>query len=100
MTFGLTQDELDYIEHNASKPLLLLGPKVWVFGSRARLSHHKFSDLGLLIEPKSEAIAVEVGKIREKLESENFPFKVDFVFDQDLAESYRPSVYRDKRKLF
>lgn len=41
MTFGLTQDELDYIEHNVSKPwLLLVDAKVWVFESRARLSHY------------------------------------------------------------
>ncbi len=96
MNIGLSQQEALYIDESVVKPLRRMGAELWVFGSRARLSHNKFSDLDLLIAPKTVAIERLAGTIREQLETENFPYKVDLVFEQDLADSYRQSVARDK----
>jgi predicted nucleotidyltransferase len=98
MKFGLTQRQFQYIQEVVVTPLKNSGAKVWIFGSRARKDHGKFSDLDLMVESE-EDISLLVSEIQEALENGNFPYKVDIVHNKDFADSYRESFELDKVEL-
>lgn len=93
--FGLSKSETDYILNTIVLPVQTKNGKVYCFGSRARGDHQKFSDLDLLIEG-DVGLKKLLPSITEKLENENFPYKVDLVFYEDLAKSYKESVTQDR----
>jgi predicted nucleotidyltransferase len=100
MKYGLTQAQYDFVFAEAVQPLSALGLTVFVYGSRARSSHHQFSDLDLMIEgPKTTQAEKLVATIQEKFSNRNFPYKVDLVFLSDFAESYKPGYEKDKIKF-
>ena len=98
MKFGLTDRQLQYIQETVVDPLQNQGATVWIFGSRARGDHQKFSDLDLMVSSRND-ISFDLSKVQERLEEENFPFKVDIVESKNFAESNRKSFDRDKLQL-
>jgi len=98
MKFGLTEKQYRYIQEVVVAPLKNRGATVWIFGSRARKDHGKFSDLDIMVDSE-EDISLLVSKIQETLENGNFPYKVDIVQSKDFAESYRESFEVDKVEL-
>ena len=82
MKFGLSDSEYKYILEKVVAPLNSQGAEIFCFGSRAKGTHKKFSDLDLLIRnvEKTDKMSNVVGVITENLEEENFPYKVDIVF--------------------
>lgn len=96
MKFGLTPEELNYLEKNLIIPLKSLDAKVWIFGSRARGDHRKFSDLDILVESARPETQTLISKIREVFEEGNFPYKVDIVYFKDLAKSYKSNVISER----
>lgn len=99
MRFGLSEQELEYLMQSVVLPLKQQHTaQVYIFGSRARGSHQRFSDIDLLVDSPSD-LAKEIGEIAEALEASNFPYKVDLVENRHLAEAYRTSVERDKIAL-
>lgn len=101
MKFGLTHSELQYIRQEVIQPLREAGISVWCFGSRATGSNRKFSGLDLLLEASTITGNQRrlLAQIREKVEEGNFPNKVDFVFSQDLAESYRQKIMQERQRF-
>lgn len=95
MKFGLTSSEYEYISETLVRPLSIRNAIIWCYGSRARGDFKPFSDLDLMIEANSD-VSSEVASIREKIESSNFPYKVDIVLLEQFASSYRPSFEKDK----
>ncbi len=98
MRYGLSDDEFAFLERVVVGPLRDAGADVYIFGSRARGDHQKFSDIDLLIDAPTDLSAL-TSSLSEQLEQSNFPFKVDLVSVRDLAPSYQPSVLRDRKKL-
>lgn len=94
MKFGLNNKEYEFIRNQVVEPLDRLGVDVLVFGSRAKGTHQQFSDLDLLLKSNQidDDIRRKVSQIDETLIESNFPYKVDLVFDMDLADSYRQDV--------
>lgn len=88
--FGLERRHWNVIESLLIQPLKQLGCQLWVFGSRARRDHKKFSDLDILIGGPVER--TKLASIAEHLEESTIPIRVDLVHEDDLAESYRSSV--------
>jgi predicted nucleotidyltransferase len=82
-------------------PLKQNGAQVWVFGSRARGDHKVTSDVDLLFEfpPNLIPKAGMLFSIKSDLEESRFPFTVDLVEVNKLAESYRDSVLSERKKL-
>lgn len=65
-----------------------------------------FSDVDLLVSPATSGSAAGartaralIGAIRERLEESRFPYKVDLVYEPDLAEAYREAVTRERIAL-
>ena len=99
MRFGLSEQQYAYLQENLFVPLSRIPTDVWIFGSRATGKQREFSDVDILISRKNPVIVKLVRDISETFENGNFPFKVDIVFDEDLADSYRSSVDRDKCQI-
>jgi predicted nucleotidyltransferase len=95
--FGLEERHWFLVDTLLVKPLLQRGCRVYVFGSRARGDHQRFSDLDVLIE--GTVTAEMLRSIKDALEESNLPIKVDLVRAGDLADSYRTSVERDRTEL-
>ncbi len=98
MKYGLTHQQLDYLNNQIVLPLKRQGATVYLFGSRARGTQHHFSDLDLLVESEKDLSNV-ISQITEIVEEGNFPYKVDIVQARSLADSYRSNVNHDKIKL-
>lgn len=98
MSIRLTDDERSFLEDTVAKPLARAGYRVWCFGSRARGEGARYADVDLLVEGPDKPRAL-IGEINERLIQSNFPYKVDLVLEQDLAESYRDSVMAERVPL-
>ncbi len=86
MIFGLSEAQYDYISKIVVHPLESMGATVWCYGSRARGDYKNFSDLDLMVESTRD-LSKHLNQIKEKLQNENFPFKVDLVQLSEFAES-------------
>ena len=98
MKFGLNKDQYDYIKSVVVSPLEKLGGHVYIYGSRSRGDHQKFSDLDLMVEG-SESLKNQLGSIKETLEESHFPYKVDLVHLNDFAEAYLENYQKDKKSF-
>jgi uncharacterized protein len=96
MKFGLEPKHWSLIEKLVLTPLKARGAQVWIFGSRARGDHQKFSDLDVLYTMPQELSFVEQAKITQELEESLLPIKVEVVFLENLASSYRAGVLKDR----
>jgi len=94
MKINLTEKELEFICHKVVIPLEQLKAQIFLFGSRVKLNNSKYSDIDLLIKADSypSSLIQKVREIEEELIESNFPYKIDFVFDSDLAQGYRQDV--------
>ena len=98
MKFGLKKLHFNYILDRVVLPLKKKGASVYCFGSRAKDSHSKYSDLDLMVENFSGSKS-EIFKIKESLKESNLPLKVDLVIFEDFSDLYRLDYQREK-KLF
>lgn len=98
MTFGLTSGEREILERFLIRPLKAEGVMIWIFGSRARGDHKRFSDIDVLyaVPDGVDLRPGLISEIKEALEESNLPYKVDLVHEPELAESYRASVRKDR----
>lgn len=72
--------------------------KLWIFGSRARGNHHKFSDIDILYD-LSEAENISpafISKIYAELEDSDIPYKINLVNNKELAKSYKENIMRER----
>ncbi|NBX19021.1 MAG: nucleotidyltransferase domain-containing protein [Proteobacteria bacterium] len=96
MKFGLSESEFDYITKTVVEPLVAHGAVVWCFGSRARGTHQKFSDLDLMIEGPPD-IQPLLGEIAETLIESRFPYKVDLVELRNFSKFYLRQFYQERQ---
>lgn len=99
MTFGFSEQQQKYFSEQLVRPLKKLNADIFIFGSRATGEYRKYSDVDVLISPKNKAIEDCVALIKEEFENGNFPFKLDIVFEEDLADSYRSTVTSQKIRI-
>jgi len=98
MKFGLSQVEYDFVTQTVVRPFKGIGLEVFCYGSRARGDFHKFSDLDLMIEgPSTQQAKILRSQIEENLSKSNFPYKVDLVFLDEFATSYKKNYFADKK---
>ena len=97
MQFGINKKDISFIKESLNK-YLKTDTTVWVFGSRARGDHQKFSDLDLMIESQEEQKS-EIGKLNEIFESSNLTIKIDIVQLKNFAASYKDNYLKDRQLL-
>ena len=96
--FGMPGSEFNFIKATFIDPCKNLGIRVYIFGSRARGDQQKYSDLDFLLKDALKFKA-EVAELLEQVEQSNFPYKVDTVYDEELAKSYRENIERDLKQV-
>lgn len=93
----MTLQQFNLLSRLVLDPIKASGARVYIFGSRARGEQHPHSDVDLLLE--GEVSDHLIGRIREDIEESMFPFSVELVRAEQLAESYRSSVYKDRVEI-
>ena len=97
----MTEEQFKLLHELVIQPIRKHGGRIFIFGSRVSGSHHPHSDVDLLFKMSSET-KLQMGflsQIREAIEESRFPFTVDLVDEEDLAESYRESVFKTRIEL-
>jgi predicted nucleotidyltransferase len=97
---GLKNNERKILEDLVLIPLKNLGARVWVFGSRATGTHKKNSDIDLLYQAEKLPIPDhKIYEIKSNLEESNFPFVLDLVDFNHLAQAYKDDVLKERKEL-
>lgn len=101
MNHGLSESEFDLLLKLVVDPLKKLGAEVWLFGSRARGTHQKFSDVDILfrMNQNTSISGADLGLIKESIEESAFSYKVDIVNYEELAQSYIAGIEKDMLHL-
>ena len=73
---------------------------VFVFGSRARGDYKKYSDLDLLLIAEPEITPSTTQAMIDAFDESDLPVKVDVVRYEDILESFKTNIQRDKKLLF
>ncbi len=79
------------------KILSELKVSVWVFGSRAKHTAKKLSDLDLCLKDNYEKSNVR--KLQDAFEESDLPFKVDVVVWSELSEDFKKHIEKDLVRL-
>ena len=66
---------------------------VYVFGSRVKDTHGKFSDLDVCLKDSISEYKIEL--LREKLENSDLPFKVDLVEYNKVSDAFKKIIDQD-----
>lgn len=96
LKFGLSHKDWALVLNLVINPLKKQKAKVWIFGSRARGNFKPFSDLDIVFENQEKFPQGFLSKIIEAVEESNLVIKVDLVSFDDLAESYKESVLKER----
>ena len=76
------------------------GCRVYIFGSRAKKTSWKYSDVDLLICGDNELTPKERYALAEALDESDIPFRVDIVDVHELSEDFKQSIKNDCVELF
>jgi predicted nucleotidyltransferase len=99
MTVDIKPEHLEVIQQilNQHLPAQAI---VYAFGSRAKMTAKKFSDLDLAIDMAGQPIPLKVmAMLMNDFEHSSLPYKVDIVDWADIDESFREIINQDKVKL-
>lgn len=72
--------------------------RVWVYGSRVRLTSKKSSDLDMVVFAGREQNR-QVGDLREALEESDLPFRVDLFVWDNIPKKFRKRIEADHATL-
>lgn len=73
--------------------------KVWVFGSRAKWTTKRSSDLDLAIDAGRPLTTTEIFNLADAFDESDLPYKVDVVDMQTVKETFRPYIEQDRVEL-
>lgn len=101
MKWGMTDLQFTILESIVIQPLKELNCEVYIFGSRVAGKHHPHSDVDILYSSDSNSPLPKgaISKIKERIEESRFPFLVDLVAENELAESYRQNILSSRIKI-
>jgi predicted nucleotidyltransferase len=69
--------------------------KIYLFGSRARQTHSKWSDIDLALDAGHVLPNVKVDEVKSVLEATNMPYKVDVLDFHSVSADMQASIKRD-----
>jgi predicted nucleotidyltransferase len=69
---------------------------IWVFGSRAKGTAKKYSDLDLAIQTNSPLSSNILANLKFDLEESDLPYKVDIVDWNTLSDSFKKHIEHDR----
>lgn len=69
--------------------------KIYLFGSRARKTHHPGSDIDIALDAGIVLDRGIIGEIKEEIENSTIPFFVDIVDLQAVSEQMREQILKE-----
>jgi len=95
--FGIDTDSLYELTRLMEKHLGdLKDARVWLFGSRAKGSHKKNSDIDLTISSRSKEAPKRLNLLRQELSESNVPYIVEIVYWPEMAEAFLTEVRKTR----
>ncbi len=91
--FGLSDEQYAWIKKILS--LYLPGTEVFVFGSRSRGDHKKYSDLDLAVRAVKAIQRKTWLEIQEQFSESTLPFKVDLIEMQKIDPDFQKAIQKD-----
>lgn len=80
---------------NTVSPVLPTGYKLGFFGSRAKGTPSKFSDVDLAIVGEKKVPGFVLENIREVMEKSRLPYRVDVVDLNSLSKTFRENILKE-----
>ncbi len=101
MIAGLNQSELEFINEKLIAPLKAKGARVFIFGSRAKGTHKKFSDIDFLyrLPVGLEIPGHYIYQLISDIEESSFPYKIDLIDEREFAASYKKQVLLEMQEV-
>ena len=98
--YGLKKSQIDLIMKCISSCIKKKNAtKVWIFGSRARGGHKKYSDIDLVLESGVPIEKRQKSEMISLLEESDLPFKVDLLLRNEIYEPYRAKIESEMKLL-
>lgn len=98
-TIDIAPKDLE-ITRNILTKNLPINTTIWVFGSRAKGTARKFSDLDLLIDTNHQPLHLEtMTSLMDDFEESDLPYKVDIVDWNTISDSFRQIIDKEKKFL-
>jgi len=93
MPIQLTNEQLQFIQQTLSG--LLPDAQFFAFGSRAKGSAKRYSDIDILIINKVIIPLITLSQLNEIFTESNLPFKVDLVDWHRITEEFREHIEKE-----
>ena len=74
---------------------LIPNAKIYLFGSRARGTHSKWSDIDLALDTGKPLTNTNIDEVKSVLAATNIPYKVDVLDFQSVSTEMQTSIRRD-----
>jgi len=87
----LSDDQLEFVLNTLQKHLDK-SAKAWIFGSRAKWTAKKFSDLDMAIDAGQTLSFTKLNALNDAFIKSDFPYKVDIVDLTDVNESFKQTI--------
>lgn len=75
---------------------ILPSAKIYLFGSRAKGNYHKTSDIDIAIDNKQKIDRKIISQIKNAIDSLNIPYTIDIVDLNNVSETLKKQLERDK----
>jgi amidophosphoribosyltransferase len=75
---------------------LLPNASIYLFGSRARGSYQKGSDIDIALDEKNRINFVAIGELNDLFEASNIIYKIQVVDINAVSEKMRENILQDK----
>ena len=98
--FGLEERHLKFIIDVLKKNIPQAGAAFYIFGSRAKGTYKKYSDVDIAVDLGEKPLDISVfAKIKSVFEDSTFPYEVDIVDLQSLNENFLHIIEKDLKKI-
>lgn len=75
---------------------LIPDAKIYLYGSRARGTHSKWSDIDLALESKNTLTTGQIGELNDVMASLSIPYTVNIVDLHAVSPTIKDSILKDK----
>ena len=94
--FGLEDRHLDFVLSVLKRNISDVDVKFYVFGSRAKGTNKKYSDIDIAVDLNGKKLDVSIlGKILIEFQESTLPYEVDVVDLNSIDEDFRNLIKKD-----
>ncbi|MBR3888933.1 nucleotidyltransferase domain-containing protein [bacterium] len=91
--FGLEEKHLKYIKKVLEETFINEDAKFFIFGSRAKGTNLKYSDIDIAIKLNNNTVSLDVlGKLLIQFKDSTLPYEVDIVDLNNIDENFKNSI--------